>query len=141
MCARLCPDVVRQLPGTRRSRHLTTIENNAVHQLHLCERCAAERGVETTVADASIRSASFCISCISRPRSGGTSTDGVAALLQYDDGRFSRDGPVGLRALLHELRGGHPRAVAARARESSARRADYRPPVSETLERGRCSAN
>src|SRR3954462_8296463 len=30
--------------------YLTTIENNAVHQLHLCERCAAERGVETTVA-------------------------------------------------------------------------------------------
>src|SRR5947199_10119309 len=30
--------------------HLTTIENNAVHQLHLCERCAAERGVKTTVA-------------------------------------------------------------------------------------------
>src|SRR2546430_419049 len=30
--------------------HLTTIENNAVNQLHLCERCAAERGVETTVA-------------------------------------------------------------------------------------------
>ena len=30
--------------------HLTTIENNAVHQLHLCERCAADRGVETTVA-------------------------------------------------------------------------------------------
>ena len=30
--------------------HLTTIENNAVRQLHLCEQCAAERGVETTVA-------------------------------------------------------------------------------------------
>ena len=30
--------------------HLTTIENNAVHQLHLCERCAAERGVETPAA-------------------------------------------------------------------------------------------
>lgn len=30
--------------------NLTTIENNAVRQLHLCERCAAERGVETTVA-------------------------------------------------------------------------------------------
>lgn len=30
--------------------HLTTIENNTVTQLHLCERCAAERGVETTVA-------------------------------------------------------------------------------------------
>ena len=30
--------------------NLTTIENNAVRQLHLCEPCAAERGVETTVA-------------------------------------------------------------------------------------------
>ncbi len=30
--------------------HLTTIEDNAVHQLHLCEKCAAERGVETSVA-------------------------------------------------------------------------------------------
>src|ERR1051325_8975877 len=26
---------------------LTAIENNVVKQLHLCERCAAERGVET----------------------------------------------------------------------------------------------
>lgn len=26
---------------------LTTIEDNAVRQLHLCEKCAAERGVET----------------------------------------------------------------------------------------------
>ena len=31
--------------------NLTTIENNAVRQLHLCEQCAAERGVETTVAE------------------------------------------------------------------------------------------
>lgn len=30
--------------------NLTTIVNNAVQQLHLCEQCAAERGVETTVA-------------------------------------------------------------------------------------------
>ena len=30
--------------------HLTTIVNNEVRQQHLCERCAAERGVETTVA-------------------------------------------------------------------------------------------
>jgi protein arginine kinase activator len=30
--------------------NLTTIVNNAVRQLHLCEQCAAERGVETTVA-------------------------------------------------------------------------------------------
>jgi protein arginine kinase activator len=30
--------------------HLTQIVDNNVTQLHLCERCAAERGVETTVA-------------------------------------------------------------------------------------------
>jgi protein arginine kinase activator len=30
--------------------NLTTIENNVVRQLHLCERCAADRGVETTAA-------------------------------------------------------------------------------------------
>lgn len=30
--------------------HLTKIVNNAVTQVHLCERCAAEHGVETTVA-------------------------------------------------------------------------------------------
>jgi protein arginine kinase activator len=30
--------------------HLTQIENNTVAQIHLCEQCAAERGVETTVA-------------------------------------------------------------------------------------------
>ena len=30
--------------------HLTQIVENAVSQLHLCEKCAAEKGVETTVA-------------------------------------------------------------------------------------------
>ena len=30
--------------------NLTTIENNSVVQKHLCEQCAAERGVETSVA-------------------------------------------------------------------------------------------
>ncbi len=31
--------------------HLTQIVENAVTQVHLCERCAAERGIETTVAE------------------------------------------------------------------------------------------
>jgi len=30
--------------------HLTRIVDNAVTQLHLCEKCAAAKGVETTVA-------------------------------------------------------------------------------------------
>lgn len=31
--------------------HLTQIVENSVTQVHLCERCAAERGIETTVAE------------------------------------------------------------------------------------------
>lgn len=30
--------------------HLTTIVNNEVTQVHLCEKCAAAKGIETTVA-------------------------------------------------------------------------------------------
>jgi protein arginine kinase activator len=30
--------------------HLTKIENNAVHHVNLCDRCAAERGIETPAA-------------------------------------------------------------------------------------------
>ncbi|HLA91851.1 MAG TPA: UvrB/UvrC motif-containing protein [Gemmatimonadaceae bacterium] len=30
--------------------NLTQIQNNAVTQVHLCEKCAAERGIETTVS-------------------------------------------------------------------------------------------
>lgn len=30
--------------------HLTRIENNAVSQLHLCEKCAAAKGVETSIS-------------------------------------------------------------------------------------------
>ena len=30
--------------------HVTKIEDNSVKQLHLCEKCAGELGVETTVA-------------------------------------------------------------------------------------------
>ena len=30
--------------------HLTTVVSNELRQQHLCERCAAERGVETTIA-------------------------------------------------------------------------------------------
>ena len=32
--------------------HLTQIVDNAVTQLHLCEKCAAERGVETSISSA-----------------------------------------------------------------------------------------
>ena len=31
--------------------HLTQMVENAVKQVHLCEQCSAERGIETTVAE------------------------------------------------------------------------------------------
>ena len=102
--------------------HLTTIENNAVHQLHLCERCAAERGVETTSRRRSIRSANSCIGASAGGDGGGdVERQRALQLLQHDDGRFPRDRPVGMRALLHELRGGHSRVAAARPWQPSAR--------------------
>jgi protein arginine kinase activator len=48
--------------------HLTTIEDNAVHQLHLCEKCAAERGVETPAAAPNTRWASSCTTSSNRSR-------------------------------------------------------------------------
>ena len=116
--------------------HLTTIENNAVHQLHLCEKCAAERGVETTVATPKHPLGEFL-------------HDGASA------GRV-RD--VGGQRALHASATrrwrifARPAAGAARAATRTSRRefasccdactgitgtwaASYRPPMSETLER------
>lgn len=70
--------------------HLTQMSNDQVTQVHLCERCAAERGLETTSAlgktplasyiaamgqtplDAAVTGAEFDFSC---PRCGATLQD------------------------------------------------------------------
>lgn len=53
--------------------NLTQIENNAVTQLHLCEQCAADRGVETSVATPKHPLGAFLQAVQSQPGSGGTS--------------------------------------------------------------------
>ena len=114
--------------------HLTTIENNAVNQLHLCERCAAERGVETTVsapkhplgeflqavhqqiATSATDSArcSFCGCTMSDFRTTG----------RWGCARCYTNFEAAIRELLRRVHGNHRHVGRA-----------YHPPMSETLER------
>ena len=99
--------------------HLTQIVNEQVTTLHLCERCAAEKGVESPgSARARRRSAPSwppwgrgCPSSAGRrgrrdacPRCGGTLQD------------FRESGRLGLRRLLPGVRGAAPGPAAAAAR-------------------------
>ena len=114
--------------------HLTTIENNAVHQLHLCERCAAERGVETTVAapkhplgdflqavheqvasgSADAVRCSFCNTTMADFRSTG----------RWGCARCYSNFEAGIRELLRRVHGNSRHVGRA-----------YRPPMIETMER------
>ena len=115
--------------------HLTTIENNAVHQLHLCERCAAERGVETTVATPKHPLGEFLhdvqqqvASCRARTSLRCTFCDTTMtdfrATGRWGCARCYINFEAGMRELLRRVQGNH-RHVGR----------PYRPPMSETLER------
>lgn len=114
--------------------HLTTIENNAVHQLHLCERCAAERGVETTVATPKHPLGEFLHDVQQQVALAGTdSTRCSFCNTSMADFRATGlwgcarcysnfEGPI--RELLRRVQGSHRHVGRA-----------YRPPMTETLER------
>lgn len=113
--------------------HLTTILNNTVTQLHLCERCAAERGVETTVATpkhplgdflqavhqqaapvtSDATSCSFC---------GATMAD-FRATGRWGCARCYTEFEQGMRELLRRVHGGHRHVGRV-----------YRPPQNELVE-------
>jgi len=111
---------------------LTTIQNNAVHQLHLCERCAAERGVETTVTpkhplgeflhDAQQQLAtpngeglrcSFCQTSMADFRATG----------RWGCARCYTNFEAGIRELLRRVHGNHRHVGRS-----------YHPPMSESME-------
>jgi protein arginine kinase activator len=94
--------------------HLTTIENNAVHQLQLCERCSAERGVETTGASAEGILCSFCSTTMADFRATG----------RWGCARCYTNFEAGIRELLRRVHGNHRHVGRS-----------YRPPMSESLER------
>jgi protein arginine kinase activator len=113
--------------------HLTTIENNAVHQLHLCERCAAERGVETTVAAPKHPLGEFLQAV--HQQTATTSSDGARcsfcnttmadfrATGRWGCARCYSNFEAGIRELLRRVHGNHRHVGRT-----------YHAPMSETLE-------
>jgi protein arginine kinase activator len=111
--------------------HLTTIEDNAVHQLHLCERCAAERGVETTVATPKHPLAEFLHQQVPTPNSDAlkctfcnTTMADFRATGRWGCARCYTNFEAGIRELLRRVHGNNRHVGRS-----------YRPPMSETLER------
>jgi protein arginine kinase activator len=113
--------------------HLTTIEDNAVHQLHLCERCAAERGVETTVATPKHPLGEFLAA---HQQAASSVTDGVRCTFcnttmsdfratgRWGCARCYSNFEAGIRELLRRVHGNHRHVGRS-----------YRAPMSESLER------
>jgi protein arginine kinase activator len=113
--------------------HLTTIEDNAVHQLHLCERCAADRGVETTVATPKHPLGEFLAA---HQQAASAATDGVRCTFcnttmsdfratgRWGCARCYSNFEAGIRELLRRVHGNHRHVGRS-----------YRPPMSESLER------
>jgi protein arginine kinase activator len=111
--------------------HLTTIEDNAVHQLHLCERCAADRGVETTVATPKHPLAEFLHQQVPVPSADGvrctfcnTTMADFRATGRWGCARCYTNFEAGIRELLRRVHGNHRHVGRS-----------YRAPMSETLER------
>ncbi|HTE45399.1 MAG TPA: UvrB/UvrC motif-containing protein [Gemmatimonadaceae bacterium] len=110
--------------------HLTTIENNAVHQLHLCERCAAERGVETTVATPKHPLADFLHQQVVATATDSSSCTFCNATMadfratgRWGCARCYTNFEAGIRELLRRVHGNHRHVGRA-----------YLPPMSESLE-------
>jgi protein arginine kinase activator len=112
--------------------NLTTIENNAVHQLHLCEKCAADRGVETTVATPKHPLAEFLHQQVPTPISGeglscsfcNTTMADFKATGRWGCARCYTHFEAGIRELLRRVQGNHRHVGRS-----------YRAPMSESLER------
>src|SRR6185436_12427692 len=111
--------------------HLTTIENNAVHQLHLCERCAAERGVETTIASPKHPLGEFlqqqlAVASTDATKCGfcNTTMADFRATGRWGCARCYTNFEAGIRELLRRVQGNHRHVGRS-----------YAAPVSESLER------
>lgn len=68
--------------------HLTQIVENAVTQLHLCERCAAEKGIETTVAMPKHPLGDF-LHAVQQQQAVGAGTGGAPAAAAAESARCS----------------------------------------------------
>lgn len=114
--------------------NLTTIENNSVVQKHLCEQCAAERGVETSVATPKHPLGEF-LQAVQQQTVPASTEAGTCAFCGLTMKDFRATGRMGcarcyttfessMRELLRRVHGG-PRHI-GRA---------YRAPADETVEK------
>lgn len=118
--------------------NLTTIENNAVRQLHLCDRCAAERGVETTVAAPKHPLGEFLQAVHQQVASatGSSASDGTRCTFcnttmtdfratgRWGCARCYTNFEAGIRELLRRVHGSYRHVGRT-----------YRPPMSEQMEK------
>jgi protein arginine kinase activator len=116
--------------------HLTTIEDNAVRQVHLCDRCAAARGVDTPAAAPKHPLGEFLQEVHQEVARGGGNPDAVQcsfckttladfrATGRWGCARCYSNFEAGIRELLRRVHGNHRHIGKA-----------YRPPVSEAFER------
>jgi protein arginine kinase activator len=111
--------------------NLTKVRDNAVHQVHLCELCAADQGFETTAAQkhplgeflaahqqaaaaTEVAACAFCKTTMTDFRASG----------RWGCARCYTNFEAGIRELLRRVHGNHRHVGRA-----------YHPPMSETLER------
>jgi protein arginine kinase activator len=120
--------------------HLTRIVDNAVTQLHLCEKCAAEKGVETTIALPQHPLGEILQAVQAAPTPGGgaagTGDAGVCAFCGATARDFRVTGRLGC-AHCYEAMEGSLRELLRRLHGNSkhvGRR--YEPPRPETLAQG-----
>jgi len=114
--------------------NLTKIKDNAVTHQHLCERCAAEQGVETTVAQQPTPALTDFLQAVNQQASAAPGDQAACHFCGATARDFRQSGRVGcarcygafersLRELLRRLHGG--------ARHTGKR---YAPPAPEVVE-------
>lgn len=97
--------------------HLTTIENNEMSTRHLCEACAAEKGLEPATSTANVPLADFLAQMGKAPASAPRETAAACPYCGLRLERFRKTGRLGcsqcyvsfephLRNLLRRLHGG-----------------------------------
>ncbi len=100
--------------------HLTQIVNNEMSTFHLCEKCAAEKGLETTPEPANFPLTDFLAQMGQEDTAKAPSLGRVLLVLRPDLRRLPRDRSAGVPALLRDVRAASAGAAAADPRRDAA---------------------
>ncbi len=100
---------------------VTQVGEHGKTLVQMCERCAADRNIETTVSLSKNPLGEFLLD-LQKETSPSTGRHGTLQLLQRHAARLSRDWATGLRALLYGVRAELARPAPPRARQLEAPR-------------------